>query len=171
MSVLLYCYNKKLTSLEKVLGGIMVQKPVIYFLCEQNSCRSQIAAAFAKYYGNQKVEVYSAGTMPSRIHPQTIATMKEIGIDISKETVSEINMKILLRSTVVVKLCEEVNEKCPAIPFGLRSFQWNIENPVSHETDECDLDKLRDVREEIQDHVIHLLQRLHVIPRTEYTSL
>ncbi|WP_416829350.1 arsenate reductase ArsC [Ectobacillus polymachus] len=146
----------------------MVQKPIIYFLCVQNSCRSLIAAAFANDYGKQKVEVYSAGVTPTSVHPQTIATMKEIGIDISGETADEINMRILLKSTVVVKLCEEVNEKCPAIPFGIRSLEWNIENPFASDNDECDVNKLRDVREEIHKQVIHLLQQLDVIPRKEY---
>lgn len=137
----------------------------IYFLCIQNRCRSQIAAAFANYYGKDLVQVHSAGIFPSTIHPQTIEVMKEVNIDISNETAKEVDMKILRDSNVVVKLCEEVNERCPVIPFGISNVQWNIEDPLPSGTDECDMDKLRDVREEIRGHVRTLLEQLDVIPR------
>ena len=37
----------------------------LVFLCIENSCRSQIAQAFAKKYGEGKVNALSAGSHPS----------------------------------------------------------------------------------------------------------
>ncbi|MCK5310169.1 MAG: arsenate reductase ArsC, partial [Thermoplasmata archaeon] len=34
----------------------------ILFLCVGNSCRSQMAEGYARYYGKDQVEVLSAGT-------------------------------------------------------------------------------------------------------------
>lgn len=39
----------------------MEKKPLVYFLCTGNSCRSQIADGFLKELGGDKYEVKSAG--------------------------------------------------------------------------------------------------------------
>ena len=55
------------------------------FVCVENSNRSQMAEAFARIHGGDKVEAYSAGSRPSgKINPKAIRTMKEIGYDLSK---------------------------------------------------------------------------------------
>jgi protein-tyrosine-phosphatase len=42
-------------------------KKNILFVCIENSNRSQMAQAFARIYGSDKVEAYSAGSNPSGI--------------------------------------------------------------------------------------------------------
>src|SRR4051794_24525580 len=55
----------------------------ILFVCVENSCRSQIAHAFARIHGGASVEVYSAGSRPSgRVNPKAIAAMQELGYDL-----------------------------------------------------------------------------------------
>lgn len=39
-------------------------KEKVAFVCTGNSCRSQIAEGFAKHYGDEVLEVCSAGTHP-----------------------------------------------------------------------------------------------------------
>ena len=53
------------------------------FLCTNNSARSQMAEGFLVAYGQARFEVYSAGTVPTRVHPLAIKVMSEVGIDIS----------------------------------------------------------------------------------------
>jgi len=61
-------------------------KVKVAFVCTGNSCRSQMAEGFAKHYGNDVLEVYSAGTQPaSEVNPDVITVMKEAGIDISTQ--------------------------------------------------------------------------------------
>ena len=63
-----------------------IMKKKILFLCVNNSCRSQMAEGFAKFYGKDKIEVYSAGSDPSRkVNRSAIEVMKEKGIDISRQ--------------------------------------------------------------------------------------
>ncbi|WP_312038097.1 arsenate reductase/protein-tyrosine-phosphatase family protein [Pelotomaculum terephthalicicum] len=64
----------------------MDTKPLIYFLCTGNSCRSQIAEGFAKYYGGEKFKVLSAGIENHGVNPTALQVMSEAGIDISKQT-------------------------------------------------------------------------------------
>ena len=56
----------------------------VAFICVGNSCRSQMAEGFAKHFGNDFLEVYSAGTEPTdSVNPQAIEAMKRAGIDIT----------------------------------------------------------------------------------------
>jgi arsenate reductase len=55
------------------------------FVCKKNSARSQMAEGFAKTLGTGKIEVISSGLEASQVRPEAIATMKEIGIDITNQ--------------------------------------------------------------------------------------
>ena len=57
----------------------------VLFVCVENSCRSQMAEAFARMYGGSAVEPYSAGSQPSGpVNPKAIESMREVGYDLSK---------------------------------------------------------------------------------------
>ena len=43
----------------------MSERPRVVFVCVENSCRSQMAEAFAKLHGGANVEAHSAGSRPS----------------------------------------------------------------------------------------------------------
>ncbi|MFN6962236.1 MAG: arsenate reductase ArsC [Pyrinomonadaceae bacterium] len=54
------------------------------FVCVENSCRSQMAEAFARIHGGRDVEAYSAGSRPSgAVNPKAIESMREIGYDLT----------------------------------------------------------------------------------------
>ena len=58
----------------------------VMFVCKKNSARSQMAEGFAKTLGKGQIEVTSSGLEASQVRPEAIATMKEIGIDITDQT-------------------------------------------------------------------------------------
>ncbi len=58
----------------------------VMFVCRKNSARSQMAEGFAKALGAGKIAVTSSGLEASQVRPEAIATMKDIGIDISQQT-------------------------------------------------------------------------------------
>ena len=61
-----------------------MKKKKLLFVCIENSNRSQMSQAFAILLGGDKVEAYSAGSKPSGIvNPKAIASMKEIGYDLT----------------------------------------------------------------------------------------
>jgi arsenate reductase (thioredoxin) len=137
-----------------------MQQPIrLYFLCIQNRCRSQMAEAFARYYGGDLVAAESAGLETGDIHPFTIEVMKEIGIDISNKRSKTIDMKMFMHAKVIIKLCEQVNEKCPIVPFAIKNVQWNIIDPL---TSDGQLEDVRAARDEIQLKVIALLKDLKI---------
>jgi len=65
----------------------MTTRKRIIFVCVENSNRSQMAEAFARILGGEKVEAFSAGSRPSgRINPKAIEAMKQVGYDLTTHT-------------------------------------------------------------------------------------
>jgi Protein-tyrosine-phosphatase len=121
-----------------------------------------MAEAFVKLYGDERVIVNSAGLDPSPLHPYTIEVMKEIGIDISANKSKKIDMKIFMDAKIIVKLCLDIVERCPVVPFlGRHEEQWNIEDPLSGNP--ISIDAVRKVRDEIREKILLLLQKYQVL--------
>jgi arsenate reductase len=75
------------------------------FVCKKNSARSQMAEGFAKTLGAGKIAVTSSGLEASQIRPEAIATMKDVGIDITNQTskpLSDFNSEDF---DIVISLC------------------------------------------------------------------
>ena len=52
-------------------------KKKILVLCTGNSCRSQIAEGYLRYFAGDKAEVYSAGVETHGVNPQAVEIMNE----------------------------------------------------------------------------------------------
>ena len=122
----------------------------LLFVCVENSCRSQIAQAFAKIHGGDTVEVYSAGSRPSGVvNPNAIESMKEIGYDLSthrSKGLGEIPQDGY--DHVVTMGC---GDECPFIPAKHRN-DWDIPDPK-----DMPPDAFRAVRDTIEESVKQLL--------------
>ena len=104
-------------------------RPVIYFLCTGNSCRSQIAEGFAKQY-LPDWDVYSAGIEQHGLNPKAVRAMQEHDIDISGQTSDLIDPDLLKRATIVVTLCGDARDNCPVIPPHVRQEHWGFDDPA-----------------------------------------
>ncbi len=63
----------------------------ILVLCTGNSCRSQIAEGYLKFFAKDKAEVYSAGIQTHGVNPKAISVMEEDGINISNHTSNNVD--------------------------------------------------------------------------------
>jgi arsenate reductase (thioredoxin) len=77
----------------------------VMFVCKKNSARSQMAEGFAKHFGSGKIEVTSSGLEASQIRPEAIATMKDVGIDITSQTSQALSEFQAADFDVVISLC------------------------------------------------------------------
>lgn len=132
---------------------IMGQRPEVLFLCVHNAGRSQMAAAFARAIGGERVVVHSAGSNPSeKLNPAVIAAMKEVGIDISNETPARLTEEMGLRADVIVTM--GCGDSCP-VYLGKRYVDWDIEDPSNKE-----IQIVRIIRDEIESRVRTLMDEL-----------
>ncbi len=85
----------------------------ILFVCTGNSARSQMAEGILKYL-NPELEVFSAGTKPAdQVHPLAVASMSEIGIDISKNKTKNVDEFLNQSFDFVITVCDNAKETCP----------------------------------------------------------
>lgn len=129
----------------------MMSKKIIYFLCTGNSCRSQMAEGWAKFYLNSdEWEVKSAGIEAHGLNPNVVKAMKEVGIDISQQTSDIINLEVLNNADFVVTLCGDAKDKCPATPANVRRDHWGFIDPARAEgTEEEKWKVFQRIRDEI----------------------
>ncbi|ERM92107.1 arsenate reductase (thioredoxin) [Caldanaerobacter subterraneus] len=136
-------------------------KKILYFICTGNSCRSQMAEGFGKFYGGDDFEVYSGGVEAHGLNPKAVEVMKEIGIDISNQTSDLIDENILFKADYVITLCGDARDKCPALPPSVKSLHWELEDPARAEgTEEEIMNKFREVRDIIKEKVKALIEEI-----------
>ena len=129
----------------------------VLFICVQNSARSQIAEAFLKRACGAEFKVESAGLEPGTINPLAIATMKEIGIDISgnsTQSVFEVFRSGRMFSHVIT-VCDGASaQACPVFPGIVTRIHWSIPDPAALTGSlEERLDAVRPIRQMISDRV------------------
>src|SRR5438552_10461994 len=99
----------------------------LLFVCVENSNRSQMAEAFARIHGGDKVEAYSAGSQPSgKINPKAIRTMKEIGYDLSKHRSKSLSEIPDIEFDFVATM--GCGDECPFVRTKRRE-DWYIPDP------------------------------------------
>jgi arsenate reductase len=123
----------------------------VLFLCVGNSCRSQMAEAFARLYGSDVMEVESAGFAPAAIiSPMTHLVMKEKGVPTEKHFPKDIKLLELRKYDLIVNMS--------GIPFrasAARVEEWVVRDPIGAN------DKVfRQVRDEIELRVQRLILQM-----------
>ncbi len=113
----------------------------LLFVCIENSNRSQMAQAFAKMYGGDAVEAYSAGSRPSgKINPKAIGAMNELGYDLAAH--SSKSLQEIPQGEYDFVATMGCGDECPWIPAKRRE-DWDIPDPRHMEMDE--FRKVRDL--------------------------
>lgn len=109
-----------------------MQKKKVLFVCIENSNRSQMSQAFAKIYGGENVEAYSAGSKPSGIvNPKAIAAMKELGYDLSKHASKSLD-EVKAHAPFDAIVTMGCGDACPWMP-AKKFVDWQIPDPKNME--------------------------------------
>lgn len=100
----------------------------ILFMCVENACRSQMAEAFARHYGGERVEAASAGSRPrGHVDPAAVAVMKERGLELSRHASKGLSTLPGEPWDVVVGM--GCGEDCAVVP-ATRRILWQIPDPA-----------------------------------------
>jgi arsenate reductase len=129
----------------------MSERKRALILCTHNSSRSQMAEALLRNIAGHRFDVFSAGTVATRVHPLAIEAMREIGIDISghrSKTLDEFRGQSF---DYILTVCDSANESCPIFPGRAERIHWSFDDPSAAQGDEAArLAVFRRVREEIR---------------------
>ncbi len=123
----------------------------LLFVCVENSCRSQMAEAFAKMYGGDSVEAFSAGSRPSgAVNPKAIESMKEVGYDLNDHRSKSLDDLPNVEWDFVATM--GCGDECPMIRAKRRE-DWQVADPKNMPPDD-----FREVRDEIAERVLSALK-------------
>ncbi len=138
----------------------MSGKKRVLILCTGNSCRSQMAEGWLRHDLGDRVEAFSAGSRPSRVHPLAVQVMAEAGVDISghrSKSVAEFSNQPF---DLVVTVCESAREACPVFAGAARLVHQSFPDPAGFEGPEEELaGRFREVRDLIRDGLVPLVRR------------
>lgn len=125
----------------------------VLFVCVHNAGRSQMSQALFNQAAGREHEARSAGSQPTdRLHPEVIATMDELGIDLRGETPKPLTRELAEWADVVVTM--GCGDACPYIP-GKRYLDWELEDPKGQP-----VEAVRATRDEIGRRIDRLLAEL-----------
>jgi arsenate reductase (thioredoxin) len=123
----------------------------VIFACVHNAGRSQMAAAFFNDLASpSNVQAISAGTEPGeRVHPEVIAVMREVGIDLSAARPQRLTEELADKASILITM--GCGEQCPVVP-GVRREDWPLEDPKGEP-----IERVREIRDEIRQRVRDLI--------------
>jgi arsenate reductase len=124
----------------------------VLFLCTHNSARSQMAEGLIHNLHDDGFEAFSAGTENTRVRPEAIEAMHEIGADISGHESKTLDRYLNQTFDYVVTVCDAANEACPIFPGAKERLHWSLPDPsrAAGTMDER-LEAFRSVRDRLRD--------------------
>jgi len=125
----------------------------VLFVCRHNAGRSQMSQALFGRAAAGRHHALSAGTTPAEhVHPEVIAVMNELGIDLSGQRPQLLTRELAEQADIVITM--GCGDACPYIP-GKRYIDWNLPDPKGRP-----LDEVRAIRDDIARRVDLLLAGL-----------
>jgi arsenate reductase len=125
----------------------------VLFVCLHNAGRSQMSQALFERAADGRHEARSAGTTPAeRVHPEVVAAMSDLGIDLSGRKPRELVREDAEWADVVVTM--GCGDECPYVP-GKRYLDWDLPDPKGRTREE-----VVEVRDEIVRRVEQLVGEL-----------
>src|SRR3954471_10596182 len=125
------------------------------FVCLHNAGRSQMSAALFERAAGGRHRALSAGSEADpdgHVHPQVVAVMRELGIDLSGRRPQRLTTELAQQADVVVTM--GCGDACPYIP-GKRYVDWDLPDPKGQS-----IEAVRALREEIERRIAGLLSEL-----------
>lgn len=124
----------------------------VLVLCTGNSCRSQMAEAWIKYYSGDEANVYSAGIEAHGLNSYAVKVMMDTFIDISGQKSKTIDDLPDIRFEYIITLCDNAKENCPYFPGDAVRLHKSFPDPEQFKgTDEEIIDAFTELRDMIED--------------------
>ncbi len=128
-------------------------KPKVAFICNHNSCRSQMAEALGKLLGADIFDSYSAGTeIKSQINQDAVRLIKEVySIDMEA---TQFNKTIFDIPNPDVAIFMGCNVSCPSVRAE-HNENWGLDDPTGKNDEE-----FKKIIETIHQKVLELKEKL-----------
>lgn len=127
-------------------------KKKILFLCEGNSCNSQMAEGLMRRFYGDEYDVFSAGVNPIGLNKTAIEVMQEIGIDISSQASRHINEFLNQHFDFIITVGQDRHDEVTDFWDTAEKHDWMLFEPSEMlSAQEELLPALRELREQIKE--------------------
>jgi len=90
-----------------------------------------MAEGLLRHDAGNRFEVSSAGTKPSKVRPEAISVMRELGIDISGHRSKSVDEFRDQNFDYVLTVCDNAKESCPVYAGHHRRLHHSFEDPAA----------------------------------------
>ncbi len=106
-----------------------LQKLKVLFLCTGNSCRSQMAEAWARALEGDVLEAYSAGIRAHGLNRVAVQVMSAAGVDMSLHRSKTVDKLGRVKFDYVVTVCDRASETCPVFHGDAKVVHKGFDDP------------------------------------------
>jgi arsenate reductase len=110
-----------------------------------------MAEGLLRHLAGDRFVAFSAGTEATRVRPEAIRAMAELGADISGQESKTLERYLDEIFGYVITVCDSANEACPVFAGAERRLHWSVEDPAGVEgSEEERLAAFREARDELR---------------------
>ena len=118
-----------------------------------------MAEGWGRKLAGDEFEVRSAGIHAGGVNADAIASMREAGVDISRQTSDVLTPTHFAWADYVVTVCDAARDACPVVPSGKTAVHWSIRDPYGKNLSEKETHRaFIEVRNELHDRIVHLFE-------------
>jgi ArsR family transcriptional regulator, arsenate/arsenite/antimonite-responsive transcriptional repressor / arsenate reductase (thioredoxin) len=142
----------------------------VLFVCTHNSARSQMAEGLMRRAAGSWVDVFSAGSDPTDIHPDGVKVLQARGVDISGQQSQPLAAFSGQSFDYVITVCDRAREMCPMFPGKSQQIHWGYPDPVTITNDAERLAAFDTLAAGLEKRIDNFLKMLPVIHTTSFTT-
>ena len=87
-------------------------------------------------FDRSRYEIISAGIEAHGLNPKAVASMAQVGIDISMQESKTLTPAMLQDISLVVTVCGDAGERCPVLQGRTKKIHWPLPDPAKLEGSE-----------------------------------
>jgi arsenate reductase len=88
-----------------------------------------MAEALLRHLGGDRVQVFSAGTEASRVHPKALEVLQKNNINTADLRSKHLNEFLDQGFDYVITVCDSARESCPFFPGDPERIHWSFPDP------------------------------------------
>ncbi len=143
----------------------------ILVLCSANSCRSQMAEGYLKFFAGEKALVFSAGIISEGVHNLAIKVMADDNIDISENDSKSIDAFAGTHFDYLITVCNAANQKVSGTISYDHHLHFDIPDPAKVEgSEEERLTAFRKTREIVKKRMLKFIGQVFSSQLVEVSS-
>ncbi len=133
----------------------------VLFVCTHNSARSQMAEGLMRHITPNSIDVHSAGSHPTHLHPDAVRTMDALGINIRGQAAKHFTDYEGHTFDYVITVCDLAREVCPTFPGDGQQIHWGFPDPAKIDDPAARTQAFEQTALRLKSRITHFLSNLN----------